>query len=69
MANPKPHGYQSIHTVVLVPSGKTVEIQIRTLRVHEDAELAVAPHWKDKAGAGGGTSGGRGYADRIAWQR
>lgn len=69
VANPKPNGYQSIHTVVLGPSGKTVEIQIRTRQMHEDAELGVAAHWKYKEGAGAGTSGGRGYEDRIAWLR
>lgn len=69
VANPKPNGYQSIHTVVLGPEGKTVEIQIRTRQMHEDAELGVAAHWKYKEGAGATTSGGRGYEDRIAWLR
>ena len=66
--NPKPNGYQSIHTVVLGPGGKTVEIQIRTKQMHEDAELGVAAHWKYKEGAAAG--GARsGHEDRIAWLR
>ncbi|MDQ5892191.1 MAG: pyrophosphokinae, partial [Pseudomonadota bacterium] len=67
VANPKPNGYQSIHTVVLGPGGKTLEIQIRTRQMHEDAELGVAAHWKYKEGtAVGGRSG---YEGRIAWLR
>ncbi|AYY79663.1 MULTISPECIES: GTP diphosphokinase [Proteus] len=71
VANPKPNGYQSIHTVVLGPEGKTVEIQIRTRQMHEDAELGVAAHWKYKEGAtGAATKGGTGsYENRIAWLR
>jgi GTP pyrophosphokinase len=68
VANPKPNGYQSIHTVVLGPSGKTVEIPIRTRQMHEDAELGVAAHWKYKERRER-RSGGRGYEDRIAWLR
>ncbi|PHM61695.1 GTP diphosphokinase [Xenorhabdus ishibashii] len=69
VANPKPNGYQSIHTVVLGPNGKTLEIQIRTRQMHDDAELGVAAHWKYKEGAalGGGKSGS--YESRIAWLR
>lgn len=70
VANPKPNGYQSIHTVVLGPKGKTVEIQIRTRQMHEDAELGVAAHWKYKEGPGTGNSrGAAGHEERIAWLR
>ncbi len=67
VANPKPNGYQSIHTVVIGPEGKTVEIQIRTDQMHQDAELGVAAHWKYKEGAG--TTKQSGFEDKIAWLR
>ncbi|NIG98896.1 MAG: GTP diphosphokinase [Serratia symbiotica] len=67
VANPKPNGYQSIHTVVLGPRGKTLEIQIRTRQMHENAELGVAAHWKYKEGAGATMRSG--YEERIAWLR
>ncbi|MBP2168070.1 GTP pyrophosphokinase [Erwinia toletana] len=70
VANPKPNGYQSIHTVVLGPQGKTVEIQIRTRQMHEDAELGVAAHWKYKEGPGVSQArGASGHEERIAWLR
>lgn len=66
VANPKPNGYQSIHTVVLGKGGKAVEVQIRTQQMHDDAELGVAAHWKYKEGITGGKSG---YEEKIAWLR
>ncbi|MFC0323383.1 GTP diphosphokinase [Gallibacterium melopsittaci] len=66
IANPKPNGYQSIHTVVLGQGGKPIEVQIRTQKMHDDAELGVAAHWKYKEGAAAGRSG---YEEKIAWLR
>ncbi|MGV2987275.1 GTP diphosphokinase [Vibrio sp. E150_011] len=66
VANPKPNGYQSIHTVVLGPEGKTIEIQIRTKEMHEDSELGVAAHWKYKEGS---TTARSGYDEKITWLR
>lgn len=65
VANPKPNGYQSIHTVVLGKGGKPIEVQIRTQQMHDDAELGVAAHWKYKEGVTGHSA----YEDKIAWLR
>jgi GTP pyrophosphokinase len=66
IATPKPNGYQSIHTVALGKEEKTVEIQIRTAQMHQDAELGVAAHWRYKEGTSSSRSG---YEERINWLR
>lgn len=65
IANPKPNGYQSIHTVVYGDGHKVIEVQFRTHDMHQMAELGVAAHWKYKEGGGLGS----GVEQRINWLR
>ncbi len=67
IATPKQNGYQSIHTVVLGPQGRPIEIQIRTRQMHDDAELGVAAHWRYKEGGPAGREGA--LDEKIGWLR
>ncbi len=63
---PKKNGYQSIHTTVVGPEGKMVEVQIRTRAMHEVAEKGVAAHWKYKENV---TNLDKELEDWVNWAR
>jgi GTP pyrophosphokinase len=65
IARPKGNNYRSLHTAVIGPDGKTLEVQIRTEEMHRSAELGVAAHWRYKEGGQGDAA----YQARVAWMR
>ncbi len=67
IARPKRNDYRSLHTAVVGPEGKTLEVQIRTHDMHRQAELGVAAHWKYKEV--GSHSADAAFDRKIAWMR
>ncbi len=65
IATPKDNLYRSIHTAVIGPQGRAVEVQIRTREMHQHAELGVAAHWRYKEGS----ARDAGYERKIEWVR
>jgi GTP diphosphokinase / guanosine-3',5'-bis(diphosphate) 3'-diphosphatase len=65
IANPKPNGYQSLHTAVLFQNTTPLEVQIRTYEMHHYAEYGVAAHWRYKEGEKGDFR----FEERISWLR
>jgi GTP pyrophosphokinase len=65
IANPKPNGYQALHTAVMALGTSPLEIQIRTREMHHVAEYGVAAHWRYKEGEKRDMQ----FEDRVAWLR
>ncbi|VAW86206.1 Inactive (p)ppGpp 3'-pyrophosphohydrolase domain / GTP pyrophosphokinase, (p)ppGpp synthetase I [hydrothermal vent metagenome] len=65
IATPKGNDYRSLHTAVIGPNGKTVEVQIRTYDMHQHSEYGVAAHWQYKEGG----SREERFEEKIAWLR
>ncbi|HEX8010384.1 MAG TPA: bifunctional (p)ppGpp synthetase/guanosine-3',5'-bis(diphosphate) 3'-pyrophosphohydrolase [Casimicrobiaceae bacterium] len=68
IAKPKANDYRSLHTAVIGPESKPLEVQIRTFDMHRQSEYGVAAHWRYKEGAQAGRRD-PGYEEKIAWLR
>jgi len=70
ISRPKSNDYRSLHTAVVGPDGRALEVQIRTHDMHRHAELGVAAHWRYKeGGAGRGSARRDPFDEKIAWLR
>ena len=70
ISRPKGNDYRSLHTAVVGPDGRALEVQIRTHEMHRHAELGVAAHWRYKeAGAGRPAAKPDPFDEKIAWLR
>lgn len=68
IAIPKPNMYQSLHTAIVGPHGRPIEVQIRTQEMHQIAEFGIAAHWKYKE-SGSSSKADSLYDEKVAWVR
>ncbi|MBC7803667.1 MAG: bifunctional (p)ppGpp synthetase/guanosine-3',5'-bis(diphosphate) 3'-pyrophosphohydrolase [Candidatus Parcubacteria bacterium] len=68
ISRPKGNNYQSLHTAVIGPGGRTLEVQIRTEQMHRQAEFGIAAHWRYKESRKT-SKAESGFDDKIAWLR
>lgn len=68
IANPKDNFYRSLHTAVIYEDGKPLEVQIRTIEMHQDAEYGIAAHWRYKEGDTTEVLSKR-FQERLTWLR
>ena len=69
IAKPKANNYRSLHTAVIGPEGKPLEVQIRTHEMHRHSEYGVAAHWRYKEGGAAAERRDARFDDKIAWLR